>query len=128
MNHRLNCAFIGVDVHKEQHTAVIINCWTEVLGEFTFESKISVYPEFIKELKKKVPENLNLIFGLEDVGGNGRSLAVFLKENGYLVKEVMLKTLHHEKDQVKFITMNLIIQNGILILKKSNFIIKKRVN
>jgi hypothetical protein len=64
MNHRLNCDFIGVDVHKEQHTAVIINCWTEVLGEFTFESKISVYPEFIKELKKKVPENLNLMFGL----------------------------------------------------------------
>ncbi|WP_143317704.1 IS110 family transposase [Clostridium sp. HBUAS56017] len=83
-----NYAFIGVDVHKEQHTAVVIDWWTRVLGEFTFESKISVYPEFIKELKKKIPENLNLIFGLEDVGGNGRSLAVFLKENGYIVKEV----------------------------------------
>ncbi|OOM72231.1 hypothetical protein [Clostridium sp. BL-8] len=68
MDDGANYAFIGVDVHKEQHTAVVIDWWTRVLGEFTFESKISVYPEFIKELKKKIPENLNLIFGLEDVG------------------------------------------------------------
>jgi transposase len=88
MNHRLNYAFIGVDVHKEQHTAVMIDCWTEVLGDFTFESKISKYPKVMEEIKKRIPKNLTPVFGLEDVGGNGRSLAVFLKENGYIVKEV----------------------------------------
>lgn len=88
MNHRLNYVFIGVDVHKEQHTAVVMNCWTEILGDFTFTSKISEYPKVIKEITKVIPEGLTPIFGLEDVGGNGRSLAVFLKENGYIVKEV----------------------------------------
>jgi len=88
MKNRLNYAFIGVDVHKEQHTAVVTDCWTEVLGDFTFSSKISEYPKVVKEIKKVIPEGLTPIFGLEDVGGNGRTLAVYLKENGNIVKEV----------------------------------------
>ena len=88
MNHRLNYVFIGVDVHKEQHTAAVMNCWTEILGDFTFSSKISEYPKVIEDIKEITPKGLKLIFGLEDVGGNGRTLAVFLKENGYIVKEV----------------------------------------
>lgn len=88
MKERHNYIYIGADVHKEQHTAVLINCWTEVLGDFTFASKISEYPKIMEEIKKIIPEGLIPIWGLEDVGGNGRSLAVFLKENGYIVKEV----------------------------------------
>lgn len=88
MKERQNYIYIGADVHKEQHTAVLINCWTEVLGDFTFASKISEYPKIMEEIKKIIPEGLIPIWGLEDVGGNGRSLAVFIKENGYIVKEV----------------------------------------
>lgn len=88
MNKRLNYAYIGVDVHKEQHTAVIINCWTELFGKITFSSRISDYPEAVEKIKAMIPEDLTLLFGLEDVGGNGRSLAVYLKERGFSVKEV----------------------------------------
>lgn len=88
MRDRQNYVFIGADVHKEQHTVVIINCWSEVLGDFTFESKISEYPKVIEKINEVIPDGLVPIWGLEDVCGNGRSLAVFLKENGYTVKEV----------------------------------------
>lgn len=88
MRDRQNYVFIGADVHKEQHTVVIINCWSEVLGDFTFESKISEYPKVIEKINEVIPYGLVPIWGLEDVCGNGRSLAVFLKENGYTVKEV----------------------------------------
>lgn len=82
MRDRQNYVFIGADVHKEQHTVVIINCWSEVLGDFTFESKISEYPKVIEKINEVIPGGLVPIWGLEDVCGNGRSLAVFLKENG----------------------------------------------
>jgi transposase len=89
MDKKFSYAYIGVDVHKEQHTAVAMDFWTTWIGEdITFSSKISEYPKFIEQIKKMIPIELTPIFGLEDVGGNGRSLAVFLKEEGYLVKEV----------------------------------------
>ncbi|MGG7179463.1 IS110 family transposase [Clostridium paraputrificum] len=88
MRDRQNYVFIGADVHKEQHTVVIINCWSEVLGDFAFQSKLSEYPKVIEKINEVIPKGLIPIWGLEDVCGNGRSLAVFLKENGYTVKEV----------------------------------------
>ena len=88
MEEMLNYVFIGADVHKEQHTAVVINYYLKVLGDFTFPSKISEYPKVIEEINNIIPEGLIPVWGLEDVSGNGRSLAVFLKENGHIVKEV----------------------------------------
>ena len=88
MRDRLNYVFIGADVHKERHTAVVTNCFEDILGDFTFASKISEYPKVIEEINKIILDGLTPIWGLEDVSGNGRSLAVFLKENGYIVKEV----------------------------------------
>lgn len=88
MRDRLNYVFIGADVHKEQHTAVLTNFFGDVLGDFTFESKISEYPKVIEKINEVIPKDLIPIWGLEDVCGNGRTLAVFLKENGYTVKEV----------------------------------------
>lgn len=31
--------YIGLDLHKFQHTAVIVDCWFEKLGEMTFQNK-----------------------------------------------------------------------------------------
>ena len=88
MRERLNYVFIGADVHKEQHTAVVTNCFEDILGDFTFASKISEYPKIIEKINNIIPDGLIPIWGLEDVSGNGRSLAAFLKDNGYIVKEV----------------------------------------
>lgn len=79
--------YVGVDLHKESHTAVVIDCWSEVLGEIKIENRPSAFQSLLDEVKKHA-NGLTPIFGLEDVGGYGRSLAVFLLEKGEIVKEV----------------------------------------
>lgn len=80
--------YVGMDLHKAQHTAVIINCWNERLGEIQIENKPSAFDELMKFVKKHTPKGLTPVYGLEDTGGNGRSIAVHLVENKQIVKEV----------------------------------------
>lgn len=80
--------FVGIDLHKEQHTAVIADYTSKKAEVIKFERKPSAYPEFIDKINKFVPKGKNPIFGLEDTKGYGRSLAVFLVEKGFIVKEV----------------------------------------
>lgn len=88
MHYKLKHVYVGVDLHKNHHTAVIIDCWHEKLGEIKFDNKPSAFPALLKEVKKHTKKGITPVFGLEDVGGYGRSLAVFLIENKHIVKEV----------------------------------------
>lgn len=88
MHHKQKHIYVGVDLHKEQHTAVIIDCWHEKLGEITFANKPSAFSTFLDEIRKYSSKDITPVFGLEDVGGYGRSLAVFLIEAMQDVKEV----------------------------------------
>lgn len=80
--------YVGVDLHKRTHTAVVINCWNEKLEVIEFENKSSAFPAVVNKVKKHIQEGMTVVFGLEDVAGYGRSLAVYLVENHFLVKEV----------------------------------------
>ncbi|MCC2390012.1 IS110 family RNA-guided transposase [Bacillus pacificus] len=88
MQNRQNYLYVGVDLHKEHHTAVIINCWQEKLGEIQFENKPSAFSEFLLEVETYVSNGLSVVFGLEDVGGYGRALAKYLVDHEQVVKEV----------------------------------------
>ncbi|MGE7274892.1 IS110 family transposase [Brevibacillus panacihumi] len=89
MNPKLTYLYIGVDLHKNHHTAVMINCFHEKKAEIQFENKPSAFPAFLKEVMKVAKhEGLTPVFGLEDVGGYGRGLAMFLIEQKYMVKSV----------------------------------------
>lgn len=91
MHYKEQYLYIGVDLHKEKHVAVIIDCfcgWKDKIAVITFENKPSAFPEMLKEVKKHLKKGKSPIFGLEDTAGYGRSLAVFLVENGQNVKEV----------------------------------------
>jgi transposase len=89
MNRKLTLLYIGVDLHKNHHTAIMMNCLHEKLGELKFDNKPSAFPVFLKEVNKIAKkEGLTPVFGLEDVGGYGRGLAMFLIENKYEVKAV----------------------------------------
>ncbi len=88
MHHKLKHIYIGVDLHKAHHTAVIINCWNEKLEEITIDNKPSEFSKLLKEVKKHTTKDITPVFGLEDVGGYGRSLAVYLVESNQIVKEV----------------------------------------
>lgn len=88
MHHKQRHIYVGIDLHKHHHTAVIINCWHERLGEIQFENKPAAFTDFFIKVRQLVPENMTLVFGLEDVGGYGRALATFLVDHGQMVKEV----------------------------------------
>lgn len=85
---RLNHIFIGVDLHKNHHTAVILNGFKRKLGEFKFNNKPNEFPKLIAEVKKYLKRGITPAYGLEDTGGYGRALAVYLVEQKQIVKEV----------------------------------------
>ena len=88
MHEKQKHIYVGVDLHKQHHVAVIINCWQEKLAELAVENKPSAFSTFLLDIDKLMEEGLTPIFGLEDVGGYGRSLAQFLTDHGQIVKEV----------------------------------------
>jgi len=82
-------AFVGVDTHKDEHTACMTNCFGQPLEVFTVENR----PDRIEELLEEIDEtakshSLKPIFGLEDVMGLGQHLARSLLAGGYQLKEV----------------------------------------
>lgn len=89
--------YVGMDLHKAHHTAVIINCWNERLGELQIENKPSAFDELMKFVKKHTPKGLTPVYGLEDTGGNGRALAVHLVEKKQIVKEVNSALSYNER-------------------------------
>lgn len=111
-NHMQTCEraktlFVGVDVHKDTHTAVGLSPF----GEKLFELTIGNYPKDFAELAKKVNstaqnENLSPRLGLEDCQGFGHRLASYLNKAGYSVNHVppilvdhkRKKTAHPEKN------------------------------
>jgi len=89
MNLRENYLYIGMDLHKDTHTAVLVNCWNEKLETIVIENKPSEFVKLAKKVNKKaIALNLSPIYGLENAYGYGRSLTVWLIENGYAVKDV----------------------------------------
>lgn len=88
MHEKQKHLYVGVDLHKQHHVAVIINCWQEKLDEIKFENKPSAFSTFLLDIDKLIDDGLTPVFGLEDVGGYGRSLAQFLTDHGQVVKEV----------------------------------------
>ncbi len=85
---KMSQAYIGLDLHKYTHTAVVMDCFTKQLGTVQIENKPSEFEKLENEIKRLAKDKVTLVFGLEDVGGNGRSLALYLKDKGYIVKEV----------------------------------------
>ena len=89
MQRRENYLYVGMDLHKDTHTAVLVNCWNEKLDVIVIENKPSEFNKLIKRVNKKaLVLGLSPIYGLENAYGYGRSLAVWLIEKGYVVKDV----------------------------------------
>lgn len=84
---RTKYLFVGVDLHKKTHVAVLCNCFGDVMKQFKITNAPNHFPAFLEDVKKHA-EGKDIIFGLEDVNFYGRSLAKFLIANGYIVKEV----------------------------------------
>ncbi|TCL54621.1 transposase [Kineothrix alysoides] len=88
--------YVGIDLHKETHTAVILDCWNTKLGEITFANTPAEFPKLIRKVKKYCTENKQAVYGLENAYGYGRSLAVWLLEKNFIVKDVNTSLSHRQ--------------------------------
>ena len=83
MNQRENHLYIGMDLHKKTHTAVLVNCWNEKLETIVIENKPSEFKKLTDKVNKTARKlGLQPIYGLENALANGRALAVWLLEKG----------------------------------------------
>ena len=80
--------YVGLGLHKEQHTAVIMHCFNEKLGEVTFQNKPSEFSKLLVKAKRFCTDGKGIVFALENSYGYGRALAAWLIERDYIVKDV----------------------------------------
>ena len=57
-------------------------------GEFKFNNKPNEFPKLMLAVKSYLKRGIKPVYGLEDTGGYGRALAVYLVEQKQIVKEV----------------------------------------
>ena len=93
---RENYIYVGIDLHKEVHYAVILDCWNNKLGEIEFANKPADFPKLIRKVKKYCVDGKQVVFGLENAYGYERNLAKWLLEKGYIVKDVNTSLSHRE--------------------------------
>ena len=88
MHPKMKYTYVGVDSHKDTHTAVFMDCFFEKLGEIRFNNRPSKFGQFLADAQKLKMDGTSLLFGLEDATAFGRSLARFLTDNGQKVKHI----------------------------------------
>ena len=49
---REDLIYVGIDLHKETHTAFIIDCYNNKLGEITFANTPAEFPKLVRKVKK----------------------------------------------------------------------------
>ncbi len=91
-----NFIYVGIDLHKETHTAVMIDCYNQKLGEITFPNRPAAFPKLVTKVKKCNTDGKEVVYGLENAYGYGRALAVWLIDKGYLVKDVNTAISHRQ--------------------------------
>ena len=100
MHPKMKKIYVGVDTHRHTHTAVIINCFNEKLGEITFDNKPSAFDAFLQAVMRYAGKGITPAFGLEDTGSSGRALAVFLKGKKKVVKKVNATYTFNERKKL----------------------------
>ena len=91
-----NFIYVGIDLHKETHTAVMIDCYNQKLGEITFPNRPADFPKLVTQVKKCNTDAKEVVYGLENAYGYGRPLAVWLIDKGYFVKDVNTAISHRQ--------------------------------
>lgn len=81
--------YVGMDIHKDNHTAVATNCFGQNLLEKEISNSKEDFADFVAAVKQLSKQSdLIPVFGLEDSYGYGHRLASHLYQNGFLVKMV----------------------------------------
>ena len=122
--------FVGVDTHKNTHTAAVLDSYFDTVATITFANSYHGFNQFMEKLEKLAKGKTHL-FGLEDSQGMGNFLAEFLTRKGFSVMDInpistdrgrrrtahrdksddkdaccIAKTLIREKDNLHKVTIN----------------------
>jgi transposase len=81
--------YVGMDIHKDNHTAAATNCFGQNLLEMEISNSKKDFDSLVAMVERlSKAENLKPVFGLEDSYGYGLRLAKHLYEKGMSVKMV----------------------------------------
>lgn len=81
--------YVGMDIHKDNHTAAATNCFGQNLLKMELSNSNKDFDILVARVERlSKAENLKPVFGLEDSCGNGLRLARYLVNQGFLVKMV----------------------------------------
>jgi len=87
MPQKTDYVYVGLDIHKETHTAVLMTYMEERLGKIKITNNIAGYRR-LQAYVDKFRGELIPLYGLDDVSHYGRDLAIYLLDQDYTVKEV----------------------------------------
>lgn len=79
--------YVGMDIHKETHTAVLMTYMEEHIGEIQIENNLKGF-ERLHAYVEKTKQQYTPMYGLEEVSHYGRNLAIYLLDRNHVVKEV----------------------------------------
>ena len=104
---KMTYLYIGIDTHKEKHTATFINFLNEKLLTITFNNDTKGF-QYLKEKTEMLKNKLELIpfFGLEDTRHYGYGLASFLMKENYNIKYITATYTFNERKKNPIITKN----------------------
>lgn len=117
---RNNALYVGIDVHRYEHTAVCADRFEEGKGCLSFANTPVGIKQFIDWLASIDDPSRTRIIGVEGSNGNGRLLTVYLSKNYsqiYEINPVMTKqrrTFGTSGDKSDAVDARLIIE----VLKK----------
>ena len=88
MHPKMKFTYVGIDSHKETHTAVFLDCFFDKIGEISFGNLACDFDAFLQQASCFKLDNTDFLFGLEDVSNYGRALTRFLLSHSHPVKHV----------------------------------------
>jgi transposase len=94
-----NVLAVGVDPHRESLDLIGIRFPEEILLDKTFENTRADHRALLSEARELArQEGLTLVFGLEDSGNYGYTLARYLADQGCCIKEVNPRMTSRQRD------------------------------
>ena len=87
-NNSRELLFVGVDVHKARHAAVLTDCFGQELAQLNVKDTREDFDRLIQQAQALAGRELKPVFGLEDTTNYGLKLASHLFQRGFEVKTV----------------------------------------
>ena len=81
------CLFVGIDTHKDSHTAAVMDSYFNTVDIITFSNSYGGFDKFMERFST-IASRKSIIFGLEDSQGLGFYLADYLIQKGFRLLDV----------------------------------------